>query len=62
MIDDDELYRINNEQATALRAALKETALQRRTQEERDAFLYDELSRLNNELATTQRELASWSP
>jgi len=55
---DDDLFRINNEQANALRAALKETALQRRTQEERDAFLYDELSRLNNELSTAQRELA----
>lgn len=58
MTQDDDLVRITNEQANALRAALKETALQRRTQEERDAFLYDELSRVNNELATAQRELA----
>lgn len=58
MIEEDDLLRINNEQANALRAALKETALQRSSRIERDAHLYDELSRLNNELATAQRELA----
>jgi two-component system, OmpR family, sensor kinase len=58
MSDDEGLVQINNEQANALRAALKEAALQRRTQDERDAFLYEELSRLNNELSTAQRELA----
>lgn len=54
----EELMRINNEQANALRAALKDASLQTREQTERDARLYDELSHLNNELATTQRELA----
>ncbi len=54
----EELVRINNEQATALRAALKDVSLQLRDQEERDNRHYDELSRLNNDLATTQRELA----
>jgi signal transduction histidine kinase len=54
----EELMRINNEQANALRAALKDASLQTRGQTERDARLYDELSHLNNELATTQRELA----
>lgn len=58
MTKDDELVRINNEQANALRAALKEVALERREQGERDSHLYEELSRLNNELATAQRELA----
>jgi signal transduction histidine kinase len=55
----DELMQINNDQATALRQALKHRALQERStggQEEHN--LYNELSRLNNELATTQRELA----
>lgn len=54
----EELVRINNEQANALRAALKEAALQTRSLSERDGHLYDELSRLNNELSTAQRELA----
>lgn len=54
----EDLMRINNEQANALRAALKDAALQTREQTERDTRLYDELSHLNNELATTQRELA----
>ncbi|MES1243352.1 MAG: HAMP domain-containing sensor histidine kinase [Acidobacteriota bacterium] len=54
----EELVRINNDQATALRAALKDVSLQLRGQEERDSRHYDELSRLNNDLATTQRELA----
>lgn len=58
MIKDEELLRIQNEQANALRAALKEAALQRREQSERDSHLFEELSRLNNELATAQRELA----
>lgn len=54
----EELVRINNDQATALRAALKDVSLQMRGQEERDNRHYDELSRLNNDLSTTQRELA----
>lgn len=54
----EDLVRINNEQANALRAALKDASLQTRQQTERDADLYDELSHLNNELATAQRELA----
>lgn len=52
----DEMMRISNEQANALRAALKDQALQARP--ERDADAYEELARLNNELVTLQRELA----
>ncbi len=52
------LIRINNEQANALRAALKDASLQVRAQADRDGRYYDELSQLNNELATAQRELA----
>jgi signal transduction histidine kinase len=54
-----ELLEINNEQANALRAALKDLSLHTRAaRPDRDTYLYEELSRLNNELATTQRELA----
>jgi signal transduction histidine kinase len=48
----------NNEQMNALRAVLKTLAGQIQTQKERDAGLYDELSRLNNEMANLQREVA----
>ncbi|HEY9422623.1 MAG TPA: HAMP domain-containing sensor histidine kinase, partial [Thermoanaerobaculia bacterium] len=54
----EELLRINNEQANALRSAIKEASLQTRTQVDRDNVYYDELSQLNNDLATAQRELA----
>jgi len=52
------LMRIGNEQANALRVALKEQAESARDQAERDSALYDELTRLNNELAALQREMA----
>ena len=51
----DELMRVNNEQANALRAALKP-----RTPDDvrdRDADVYDKMMRLNSELANAQREL-----
>ncbi len=54
----EEFVRINNEQANALRTALKENAALSRVRVERDSALYDEISRLNNELITLQRELA----
>ena len=54
----EELIRINNEQANALRAAMKDVSLQARAQVDRESRHYDELSQLNNDLATTQRELA----
>ena len=54
----EEMMRIGNEQANALRAAMKEYAELTRDQAERDRAFYDELSRLNNELANLQRELA----
>ncbi|MBN1177777.1 MAG: PAS domain S-box protein [Anaerolineae bacterium] len=57
----EELMSINNEQANALRAALKELALQSQTEKHRhvqDSQLYDQLTRLNNELVAVQRELA----
>lgn len=53
----DELMRINNEQANALRSARKEIGASQREQATRDNRLYDDLSRLNNELSTLQREL-----
>jgi signal transduction histidine kinase len=54
-----ELLEINNEQANALRAALKDLSLHTRAaRPDRDTYLYEELSRLNNDLATAQRELA----
>lgn len=54
----EELMRVNNDQANALRAALKEDALATRTAAEQSAEAYDELARLNNEMMTLQRELA----
>ncbi|HEX8560430.1 MAG TPA: HAMP domain-containing sensor histidine kinase [Pyrinomonadaceae bacterium] len=52
------LLAVNNEQANALRAAAKDLALRSREAGERDAAVYEELTRLNNELAAAQRELA----
>ncbi len=54
----EDLMRIGNEQANALRTALKEQSNLARVQVERKNVFYDELSRLNNELANLQRELA----
>jgi len=54
----EEMIQINNEQANALRAAIKDVSLQMRAQADRDGRYYDELSQLNNDLATAQRELA----
>lgn len=54
----EDLARINNEQGSALRSALKDLALQARERSGQDVGLYDELSRLNNELVSLQRELA----
>ena len=51
------LMQINNEQANALRAALKDLSLNPAPPRVRDDALYDDLSRLNNELANLQREL-----
>ena len=51
-----ELMRINNEQANALRESAKAHVLM--TPPDRSADVYEELTRLNNELATTQRLLA----
>ena len=52
------LVGINNEQANALRAAMKDLALRARGSDDRDAGVYEELTRLNNELAAAQRDLA----
>jgi signal transduction histidine kinase len=57
----EELIRINNEQANALRAAMKDVSLQVRAQADRDGRYYDELSQLNNDLANAHRDLAKKS-
>ncbi len=56
----EELMKINNEQANALRDVMKKSSLLKHNQEsqDRESQFYDELSKLNNELATTQRELS----
>ena len=54
----EEMMRINNDQATALRAALKEGNRHVQAREARDGRGYDEITRVNNELAALQRELA----
>ena len=51
----DELMQINNEQANALRAAIKRVAISEPPT--READVYDQMMALNNELATVQREL-----
>lgn len=48
-----DMLRMSNEQANRLRAFIKEEG-----RADRDAGLYDEISRLNNELVAMQRELA----
>lgn len=52
------LLSINNEQTTALRAALKELSLLQRTPGQQESDYLDEFSKLNNELVTLQRDLA----
>ncbi len=54
----EEMMRISNEQANALRRAVKERSERARAREERGSELYDEITRLNNELVAMQRELA----
>lgn len=54
----EELMRINNEQANALRTAAKALAAAGGDRPATDEGLLDELSRMNNELAGMQRELA----
>jgi signal transduction histidine kinase len=59
----EEMMRISNEQATALRRATKARSERARedharVREERGSDLYDEITRLNNELVAMQRELA----
>jgi signal transduction histidine kinase len=50
----DELMEVNNEQANALRTALKNNAV---GSGDRDADVYDRMMQLNSELANVQREL-----
>lgn len=54
----EELMRINNEQANALRTAAKALATAAQDGPRAEEDLLDEFSRVNNELATLQRELA----
>lgn len=54
----EELMRINNEQANALRMAAKDLALQARSNRALDDAAYEQLTRVNNELANLQREMA----
>ena len=54
----ENLVAINNEQANALRQAIKDHTHLALTQSGQSTALYDELSRLNNELVALQRELA----
>jgi signal transduction histidine kinase len=51
----DELMRVNNEQANAIRAAAKSRAAD--SVRQRDDDIYERMMRLNSELATAQREL-----
>lgn len=54
----EEMTRISNEQANALRHAVKDQIAHPHSSEERDGVHYDEITRLNNELVAMQRELA----
>lgn len=54
----EDLMRINNEQANALRSTAKDLSHAVETRDERDDTVYEQLSRLNNEMANVQRELA----
>lgn len=53
----EDLMQINNEQMNNLRAVTKELAVAARGRADRDATLFNELSRVNNELANLQREM-----
>lgn len=53
----DDLMRVNNEQANALRKSLQEAA-RMKSPEVADPEFYNKLSRVNNELAGLQREMA----
>lgn len=53
----EDLIAMNSEQTAALRSALKDLSLFQRERAQRDAQMFDELSRLNNDLVTLQREL-----
>jgi two-component system, OmpR family, sensor kinase len=53
----EEMVKINNEQANALRLALKDRECATRNGEMQTGTVYDEISRLNNELVAVQREL-----
>lgn len=54
----EQLMGITNEQMNTLRAHAKERTRMLQERVERDAGIYEEMSRLNNELATLQRELS----
>lgn len=54
----DELSGINNEQSTALRAALKRVARLEANAKRQADPLFDDMTRLTNELGTLQRDLA----
>ena len=54
----EEMTRINNEQANALRSTAKDLSLEAQKRFEHDDAAYEELTRLNNEMANMQRELA----
>lgn len=53
----EDLARMNNEQITAMRRAVKERAMAAPAFNAPPADLYDDLMRINNELVTLQREL-----
>ncbi len=54
----DQLMRINNEQANVSRATAKELSVAVAKRAGRDADVYDELTALNNEMVNLQREMA----
>ena len=54
----EQLMRINNEQANILRMTAKEVSVVVVKGAEREVATYEELTRLNNEMANLQRELA----
>lgn len=54
----EEMMRINNEQANALRLAAKDLALRAQGNRTLDDAAYEQLTRVNNELANLQREMA----
>jgi signal transduction histidine kinase len=54
----EEMMRINNEQANVLRTTARDLSVAVRERTERDDAVYEQLSRLNNEMANLQRELA----